>query len=152
MELKENIYPELIFVEEKEFDRNELFDFLTKKIGKLKKWDHKKLLDAINRREKKLTTGIGLNVAIPHARIEKWGNTVISCMRAKNIKNYPTMDNSPVQIVFLFISDRNNPCEHVNIISKISYIIAEDNNIEILKAAKTKNELYNSIIEMCETL
>ena len=152
MEIKENIYPELIFVEKKEFDKNEMMEYLVEKISSFKGRDYNEILAAVNQREEKLTTAIGLNAAIPHARLDNWGNTVIACLKADKIKNYSSMDNSEVKIVFLFISDKEKPCEHVNIMSKISYIIADNSNIDILKSIDNKDEFYNSIIEMCDTL
>src|SRR6056297_1088159 len=128
MEIKNSIYPELVFIEEKEFDKEEMLEYLVKQVSSFKNWDYKNILEAVNKREKKLTTAIGLNTAIPHARIENWGKTVIACLKADKINNYTSMDDTDVKIVFLFISDKEKPCEHVNIMSKISYIIADNSN------------------------
>jgi|SRR6056297_520925 len=152
MNLKDIMIDKLIYIEEKVFTKKDVFTFLTEKIARLKGVNEDLLLNAVNKRENKLTTAIGLNVAIPHARIKNWGKTTMACLKTKEVKNYESMDSKPVKLVFLFISDSNKPGEHVNVMSKLSYILAEDDNIDKLLNTKSSEELFNSIIEISNAM
>ena len=152
MNLKDIMIDKLIYIEEKVFTKQDVFTFLTEKIARLKGVNEDLLLNAVNKRENKLTTAIGLNVAIPHARIKNWGKTTMACLKTKEVKNYESMDFKPVKLVFLFISDSNKPGEHVNVMSKLSYILAEDDNIDKLLNTKSSEELFNSIIEISNAM
>jgi len=152
MNLKDIMIDKLIYIEEKVFTKQDVFTFLTEKIARLKGVNEDLLLNAVNKRENKLTTAIGLNVAIPHARIKNWGKTTMACLKTKEVKNYESMDFKPVKLVFLFISDSNKPGEHVNVMSKLSYILAEDDNINKLLNTKSSEELFNSIIEISNAM
>ncbi|MFH1847372.1 MAG: PTS sugar transporter subunit IIA [Candidatus Omnitrophota bacterium] len=63
----------------------------------------------VMKRENLQTTGIGNNLAVPHARIEGWeGLTIVMGVSEKGI-DFKSIDNNPVRFIFLMISSPDEP-------------------------------------------
>ena len=135
-----------VFVMEAFKDKSELISFLCKNISDLTRRDNNMIINAVLEREEKISTGIGMGIAVPHGRIKGWGDTSMSFLLLKEPMEYGSLDGAPVRFVILFVSDRDRPCEHVNILSKISYILAEGDNLDKILNCSTPEELYETIL------
>ena len=62
------------------------------------------ILSAIIDRESKLSTGIGLGIAVPHCRSDKVRNIIIAVMLLTPGIEYNSVDGQPVRLIFLIIS------------------------------------------------
>ncbi|MFV1960107.1 MAG: PTS sugar transporter subunit IIA, partial [Planctomycetota bacterium] len=63
--------------------------------------DREELLDAVRARERILSTGIGLGIAIPHARIKSVHRFVVAVGRRAEGIPFESIDQKPVHIVVL---------------------------------------------------
>ena len=59
-------------------------------------------------REKLYTTGIGNEVALPHARTDNVSNFVIALGRSKDGVNFNAIDQQPVKLIFLMGTPQNS--------------------------------------------
>ena len=80
------------------------------------------ILKVILEREKLVSTGINNGIAIPHGKIDNLDGVVgVIGMSDKGI-NYDSLDGKPSHIIFLFISGKSKPEEHLMMLNKISII------------------------------
>ena len=79
------------------------------------------LSDAIFAREKLMSTGIGLNTAVPHARLNGviGVHTVIGIC-PDGINDYESLDSQPVKIIIFFVAGRNEHTEYLKALSLFS--------------------------------
>ncbi len=98
-------------------------------------------------REKLMSTGIGLGLAIPHIRTDQVSNPVITIGIANDgISDYETMDNKPIKILFLIFVGKEQHQIHVKLLSKIVTELKEPGFISKLSLTTTSDQ----VIEMLE--
>lgn len=105
--------------------------------------DEEKFKKAIFERESLVSTGIGLGVAIPHAKLEELEDFFIIVGINKEGLDWDAIDRKPVGIVFLIGGpDRGgSKKEYLQIISKIMLLIKNDNRREALFNAEKKEDV-----------
>ncbi len=68
--------------------------------------DREKLLQAVLDRERIVSTGIGLGVAVPHAKIPEVGEFVVAYGRSREGIEFGSIDDRPVHHVVLIVGSR----------------------------------------------
>ncbi len=97
---------------------------------------HKAILD----REKIVSTGIGLGVAIPHAKLEGYDDffIVIGIQGGRGIEWY-SLDGSQVHLIFMIGGPDNKQTEYLNILSKLTLAIKDvERRKALLKATSAR--------------
>lgn len=101
------------------------------------------LKESIFNREKEISTGLGDNLAIPHAIIE--GGPKIRGVIGISQKGIPfeSLDDKPVHIIFLIATPKKNYDMHLHVLANIAKIFGHHPHIKdrIIKA-KTSAEVF----------
>ncbi|MFN8179168.1 MAG: PTS sugar transporter subunit IIA [bacterium] len=94
------------------------------------------LLASVLERERKMSTGIGRGVAIPHGRsAEAHGLEMAFGVTAAPI-DYGSLDGAPVRLIFLLVSPPDQPSAHCQALGRIARLLASDTAAdELLEAA-----------------
>jgi PTS system nitrogen regulatory IIA component len=95
-------------------------------------------------REELMSTGIGLGVAVPHARIKgvSINNFIISIgINREGIKDYDSIDGIPVKIVIMIISGEKQHREYLKLLAQIVSIIKNPRVIDKLLSVSTAEEV-----------
>lgn len=93
-----------------------------------------KLLDkqvfnrAILERENIVSTGIGMGVAIPHAKLPEYDNFFIAIGILKKGVDWHSLDGSPVRLVFMIGGPDDKQTEYLQILSSLTHIIKDESN------------------------
>ena len=78
------------------------------------------LLQAVRDREAKLSTGIGLGIAVPHARIDGVSEFVVVVGRHKAGLEFGSIDQKPVHIVVLIAGPREAKTPYLELLAQLS--------------------------------
>jgi mannitol/fructose-specific phosphotransferase system IIA component (Ntr-type) len=98
----------------------ELVDHLVTQFG-LKSRDE--ILDAIKRREEKMSTGIKRGIAIPHAKTT-FTHGVIGVLGISGPGiDYESLDGEPVHMLFLLVSSEEDAGTHLSVLKKIALLV-----------------------------
>ncbi len=101
------------------------------------------LSNAIFDREKLMSTGIGLSIAIPHVRLNEISDiSVFIAVNKIDIAEYETLDNKPVRIVILIIAGKNNHKDYIKVLAKLSGLLKSELVREQVLAAKSVEDIY----------
>lgn len=101
------------------------------------------LADAIFRREKLMSTGIGMRVAIPHVRLRSVSELVMSVALCRNeISDYESLDGLPVRLVFMIAARHDQHAQHIKTLSAISTLIRDHERVEQIMNAETPDRLF----------
>ncbi len=92
--------------------------------------DKKVAYDAVAKRESLQSTGIGNELAFPHARIEGWGNFRMALGILKDGVDFNALDGKPVKYVFLMLSSTDQPYMVLQAMSAIIRFIENMNSEE----------------------
>lgn len=98
-------------------------------------------------REAKLSTGIGLEIAVPHCRSEQVLSVLIAVLLIPDGINYNSIDGKPVKLIFLIISPKSDIQGHIVALSTISHAISDEELRQKLLNSKTSDELYRNLLE-----
>ncbi len=82
--------------------------------------DRDELIDAVRQRERILSTGIGLGIAIPHARISTVGNFVVAVGRHAEGIDFESIDQQPVNIVVLIAGPKDTQKPYLELLAQLS--------------------------------
>jgi fructose-specific phosphotransferase system IIA component len=115
--------------------------------GKIK--DAKGYLNAIIKREKLGSTGIGNGVAIPHSKQAGIKDFVLAFGRQAAGIDYGALDGEKTYLFFMLASPEENVGGHLKFLAEISRLVKDKFIVERLKAAKDKKEVIK-IIETFE--
>ncbi len=84
------------------------------------------ILDAIRRREEKMSTGIKKGIAIPHAKT-RFTRGVIGVLGVSDHGiDYESLDGEPVRILFLLVSSEEDAGTHLAVLKKIALLVEND--------------------------
>ncbi len=98
---------------------------LLERNGTLK--DKKAFYKAILEREKIVSTGIGMGVAIPHAKLKSFDDFFISIgIQRFNPIDWKSIDKFPVRIIFLIGGPETRQNEYLQLLSKLTAAIKDE--------------------------
>ncbi len=116
------------------------------KTGKVMNYDV--VLSDLYTREDLGTTGIGKNVALPHAKTEGVNELIIGLGISKEGIDYASIDEEKANIFFMFLSPAGETQEYLKILAKISRLIREDEFRKKILNAKSETELFDIILNV----
>ena len=105
------------------------------------------LKQMIFHREKLMSTGIGLGIAIPHIRvagIEK--PVVVVGLSPSGISDYESIDNQPVRVIIMIVAGAKQHKEYIKILSQIVSLLKNGPVRQQLFQSRSTDEVYNILI------
>jgi PTS system nitrogen regulatory IIA component len=115
------------------------------RMGKLE--DEEAFYRAIIEREKIVSTGIGMGVAIPHAKMHSYHQFFIGIGILEKPVDWNALDGAPVRLVFMIGGPDDKPTEYLQILSSLTQAIKdEDRRQKLLTLHKPQAmiELFRS--------
>ena len=127
-------------------DKKETLDLaveLMAKSGKLS--DVEKYRAQVYAREEESTTGIGEGIAIPHGKCDAVKAPGLAAMVIKNGVEYESLDGEPVTLLFLIAAPNTRDNVHLDVLSKLSVMLMDENFTTSLRNAKSVEEFLQII-------
>lgn len=127
-------------------DKKETLDLaveLMAKSGKLS--DVEKYREQVYAREEESTTGIGEGIAIPHGKCDAVKAPGLAAMVIKNGVEYESLDGEPVTLLFLIAAPNTKDNVHLDVLSKLSVMLMDENFTTFLRNAKSVEEFLQII-------
>lgn len=83
--------------------------------------------DALLERERIVSTGIGMGVAIPHAKLKGYEDFFIAIGILQKGVDWNSLDGSPVKIIFMIGGPDDKQTEYLQILSGLTTAIKDEN-------------------------
>ena len=115
----------------------ELFASLDDKLGSIADTARRAVLD----REALTPTGLGDEVAIPHAAVEGLTRPVIALGRSENGIDFDAPDGLPARLVFLLLMPPRVPEHEVQLLASLARVLIEPRSRDALFHAHTREEV-----------
>lgn len=106
-------------------------------------------LKLVMNREKEGSTGIGEGIAIPHGKGESISKPGLAAMVIPEGADFEALDGKPVKLLFLIAAPNSKKNIHLEVLSRLSTLLMDENFREKLIHAKSKEEFLN-IIDQAE--
>jgi len=107
-----------------------------------------RFLAAVKGREEIMSTGIGKEVAIPHARDLVFNQIKIAVCLLKKPLDFQSMDNKPVKIVFMIAVPQNSNTAYMMILRSLSEYLKQEEKRLALLSCQTEEELFTKLREI----
>ena len=111
--------------------------------------DKEKYKAAVIAREQESTTGIGDGIAIPHAKTDAVKAPGLAAMTLPNGVDYEAPDGEPSNIIFLIAAPNTKENVHLEVLSRLSMLLMDDDFTDSLRNAKTVEE-FRAIVDKAE--
>jgi len=121
---------------------------LMDKTGNIK--DVEKYKEGVLKREEEGTTGIGEGIAIPHAKTDAVNRAGLCAMVVKNKVDFDSLDDQPVDLIFLIAAPDSKDNVHLQVLSRLSVLLMNPDFTTGLRNAKTADE-FLTIIDTAES-
>lgn len=146
MRIKDLVSKEIMILNLKSSTKLEVIDELIEllyqgnKIG-----DKEEFKKAVLEREKVSSTGLEDGIALPHGRSEVVSSPAVAIGISREGIEYGALDGEKSKIFFMIAVPENTTDVHVEILSKITSNLMEDEVREKILSAKTKEELFEIV-------
>jgi len=107
----------------------------------------KSLLAALIEREKLGSTGIGENIAIPHAKVSEIDKIITVFGRSKNGVEFESLDQKPVNFIFLVIAPENSTSQHLKALARISRLFKNPSLRESVLRTNEADQIYSILVD-----
>ena len=109
-------------------------------------FDKSLFLSKLIEREQDCSTGLGMGIAIPHARLPDIRENRIYVGRSREGIDFESPDGSPVHLIFM-ITVSTNQSQYLQIISRISWLVRNEELRSQLFRTDDIDELYRLLSE-----
>ena len=150
MKIRDLLAVESIDLNGKVTGKNETLDAmvaLMAKSGKIN--DVEKYRKGVYAREEEGTTGIGEGIAIPHCKSDAVSRPGLAAMVIKDGVDFDALDGEKVSLIFLIAAPNTEDNVHLDVLSKLSVLLMDENFTSGLRNAKTVEE-FLSVIDRAE--
>lgn len=150
MKIRDLLAVESIDLNGKVTGKNETLDAmvaLMAKSGKIN--DVEKYRKGVYAREEEGTTGIGEGIAIPHCKSDAVSKPGLAAMVIKDGVDFDALDGGKVSLIFLIAAPNTEDNVHLDVLSKLSVLLMDENFTSGLRNAKTVEE-FLSVIDQAE--
>lgn len=150
MKIRDLLAVESIDLNGKVNGKNETLDAmvaLMAKSGKIN--DVEKYRKGVYAREEEGTTGIGEGIAIPHCKSDAVSKPGLAAMVIKDGVDFDALDGEKVSLIFLIAAPNTEDNVHLDVLSKLSVLLMDENFTSGLRNAKTVEE-FLSVIDRAE--
>lgn len=121
---------------------NQCIDLMAKS-GKIA--DVEKYRKGVFAREEEGTTGIGMGIAIPHCKSDAVIKAGLAAMVVKDGVEFESLDGTPAKIIFLIAASNTEDNVHLQVLSKLSVMLMDEQFTNSLINAGSVDEFLNII-------
>ena len=103
--------------------------------------DKDALWRAVHDREAIMSTGIGVGIAVPHAKLVSVADFVLAVGVAPNAIPWDSIDGKPVNIIVMIAGPDGRQEDYLRILSRVVLLLKNPKNREHLLATESPNEI-----------
>ena len=149
--LKDVITLDCINIDLKGTTKSEIIDEMVDILynnGKLN--DREEYKKEILKREAQSSTGMEEGIAIPHGKTNAVKIPTVAIGISKKGIDYESLDGEPSHLFFMIAAPENSNDSHIELLSKITTMLLEDDIREALLNAKSKEEVLDILVKNAE--
>jgi len=146
MFLHDVFQPEFIKVNLEAEDKDEAFEELVSHYCQTSKSDvREEILEALRKREAKMSTGIQKGIAIPHGNTDIIDSVIGVLGISKKGIDYDSLDGEPVYLLFMMVAPLKDTEKHLRLLKRIAELLENPQFIIDLQSQKDIQGAYKVI-------
>jgi len=108
--------------------------------------DGEEILRLLLEREQLMTTGVRTGFAIPHTFAEQLSHSVVALGHSPGGVDWQSLDQEPVQYVFLILGPPRNAGAHLRLLARLSRLLTNADFVHRLTQSRTPAEMFQAVV------
>jgi len=109
------------------------------------------VIEALNQREQRGSTGVGFGVALPHARIKGLDRPRGIFARLESPISFEAVDEQPVDLVFALLTPVAAEGDHLRALARVARAFRRVKLREQLRQARTQDALHAMLVQEAQS-
>ena len=147
MDLGEILGKDAIVLDLKVGSKKQLLQAMSERAAELTNLSAREIFDTILQREKLGSTGVGNGIAIPHGKFDKFEKIFGVFARLNAPIDFDSLDEKPVDIVFLLLAPESAGADHLKALSRIARVLRDPQRLAALRSAQAESGLYELLVD-----
>ena len=139
--------PEAVVASLKATSKKQALQELARHAARLTAVHERRIFDVLLERERLGSTGIGLGIAIPHARLAEIELLFGMFARLEHAIAFDAVDDQPVDLMFLLLAPESAGADHLKALARISRLLRDKPSCAKLRGADNSDALYAVLVE-----
>lgn len=142
MEISDLVIPEAVTPALKVTSKKHALQEIAKRAADLTDLSERQIFDILLEREKLGTTGVGRGVAIPHGKVPELKSLFGMFARLAEPVNFDSVDDRPVDLVFLLLVPEGAGADHLKALARISRLLRDQDMCDKLRGSDSVDATY----------
>ena len=142
MDLGDLIAPEAVVSRLKATNKKQALQELARIAEELTGLDQAVVFEVLLQRERLGSTGVGRGIAIPHGRLPGLEGVVTVFARLEEPIPFDSIDEEPVDLVFLLLAPEHAGADHLKALARISRLLRDPQSIHKLRTCHDSRALH----------
>ena len=147
MEIRDIISPPAVVADLKATSKKQALQELAKRAQEVTGLDERRIFDALLERERLGTTGVGMGIAIPHAKLHELDRLYGLFARLAQPIDFDAIDDAPVDLLFLLLAPESAGADHLKALARVSRLLRDKAMCAKLRGADNPDALFALLIE-----
>lgn len=143
MEISSLLHPDLILAGLQAENKKQLLRQIAEAAALRLNLNHQIVFEALLRRERLGTTGVGQGIAIPHARLDGLDRPRGVFIHLAQPVDFEAVDDQPVDLVFALFAPEDAGADHLNALVLVSRILRNDWLIAQLRRTRNPQQIHD---------
>jgi len=151
MKLSDLLQPEMVILPLEASDKWQAIDMLaavTMAAGAIAEEQLPPVREALEAREKSMTTGMEMGIAIPHAAVDEVGEVIASLGISKVGIPFEALDDQPARIIVCLVIPRSKKLLHIKTLAGIAKLLARSEVREAILDCESGQEVVEKVRQM----
>jgi PTS system nitrogen regulatory IIA component len=110
--------------------------------------DKRKIFDVLLERERLGSTGVGNGIAIPHGKLSELHETFAIFVRLRSPVKYESLDDQPVDIVFLLLAPETDGADHLKALSRVARVLRDTNLVNEIRNSTDPATIFSLLTQI----
>ncbi len=142
MKISELVTPRCVLPRLRSTSKKQMLQELARHASRVAEADERTIFDAILERERLGSTGVGLGIAIPHARLPGLERLSGVFARIGSPIDYGSIDEQPVDLVFMLLAPEEAGADHLKALARVSRLLRDQEVCRKLRGADSPEAIY----------
>jgi nitrogen PTS system EIIA component len=147
MNISDLLAPDSVVAALKVQSKKQLLQELASRAAAITNHAERRIFETLVERERLGTTGVGQGVAIPHGRLSDLKNIAGLFVRLDSPIDYSSVDNQPVDLVFMLLAPEGAGADHLKALARVSRLLRNQATCEKLRAARSAEAIFAILTE-----
>jgi PTS system nitrogen regulatory IIA component len=148
MNLSECLVPERVVVLASKTKRGVLAELVKALAESASVPEAGELEEAIWRRERLMSTGIGLGLAVPHVRLDGVERPAAAIgVQPEGVADYESLDDQPVTIIVMIVAGSGQHSEYIRLLAQVTERLKAEDVRRAVLAATDPEDIYRTMVE-----